>query len=243
MEHVHVSSVKNKTHHHLEKGVDLVQFSFTYFSYLYLRACLISQSCSTLCNPLKGNLPSSPVHGIFQARILRVGCHFLLQQIFLTQGLNLSLVCLLHCKRILYPLSHQGSPDTLLLIGFPSLEVLKMGDLAFAVNLIYDPVSAASALNGASAAEQTPWDSRAIFRVQEMRPVCLVTFRVSNSGFVLEMEERSGQLQRVFEWRVGSRTGRRVLLLRGPNQYKTLVSPVSTIRIRHTIRYKSTAGG
>ena len=185
MEHVHVSSVKNKTHHHLEKGVELVQFSFTYFSYLYLRACLISQSCSTLCNPLKGNLPSSPVHGIFQARILRVGCHFLLQQIFLTQGLNLSLVCLLHCKRILYPLSHQGSPDTLLLIGFPSLEVLKMGDLAFAVNLIYDPVSAASALNGASAAEQTPWDSRAIFRVQEMRPVCLVTFRVSNSGFVL----------------------------------------------------------
>ena len=151
----HVSSVKNKTYDQLEKGVDLVKFSLTYFSYLYLRACLVSQLCSTLCNPLKGNLPSSPIHGIFQARILRVGCHFLLQRIFLTQGWNPSLVCLLHCKRILYPLSHQGSPDTLFLIGFPTLEVLKMGDLACAVNLVYEPVSAASALKSSSGAADT----------------------------------------------------------------------------------------
>ena len=31
-----------------------------------------------------------------------VGCHFLLQAIFPTQGSNLSLLCLLHCRRILY---------------------------------------------------------------------------------------------------------------------------------------------
>ena len=36
-----------------------------------------------------------------------VGCHFLLQVIFLTQGLNPSL---LYCRWILYHLSHQGSP-------------------------------------------------------------------------------------------------------------------------------------
>ena len=36
-----------------------------------------------------------------------VGCHFLLQGIFLTQGSNLGL---LHCRRILYQLSHQGNP-------------------------------------------------------------------------------------------------------------------------------------
>ena len=36
-----------------------------------------------------------------------MGCHFLLQAIFLTQGSNLGL---LHCKQILYCLSHQGSP-------------------------------------------------------------------------------------------------------------------------------------
>ena len=35
------------------------------------------------------------------------GCHFLLQGIFPTQGMNLGL---LHCRQILYQLSHQGSP-------------------------------------------------------------------------------------------------------------------------------------
>ena len=38
-----------------------------------------------------------------------VGCHSLLQGIFLTQGSNL---CLLHCRWILYCLSHQRSPKT-----------------------------------------------------------------------------------------------------------------------------------
>ena len=40
------------------------------------------------CSP-----PGSSVHGILQARILE--CHFLFQGIFLTQGLNLCLLCLL----------------------------------------------------------------------------------------------------------------------------------------------------
>ena len=35
------------------------------------------------CSP-----PGSSVHEILQARILELGCHFLLQGIFLTQGLN-----------------------------------------------------------------------------------------------------------------------------------------------------------
>ena len=39
-----------------------------------------------------------------------MGCHFLLQGIFPTQGLNLHLLCLLNCRGILYPLSHWGSP-------------------------------------------------------------------------------------------------------------------------------------
>ena len=34
-----------------------------------------------------------------------VGCHSLLQGIFLTQGLN---PCVLHCRQILHRLSHQG---------------------------------------------------------------------------------------------------------------------------------------
>ena len=39
-----------------------------------------------------------------------VGCHALLQGIFITQGSNARL---LHCRQILYCLSHQGSPLTL----------------------------------------------------------------------------------------------------------------------------------
>jgi len=35
-----------------------------------------------------------------------VGCHFLLQRIFQTQGSNLGLP---HCRQALYHLSHQGS--------------------------------------------------------------------------------------------------------------------------------------
>ena len=38
------------------------------------------------------------------------GCHFLLQGIFLTQGSNLYLFCLPHCRWTLYPMSHRGSP-------------------------------------------------------------------------------------------------------------------------------------
>ena len=39
-----------------------------------------------------------------------VGCLFLLQRIFPTQGSNPSLLWLLNCREILYHLSHQGSP-------------------------------------------------------------------------------------------------------------------------------------
>ena len=43
----------------------------------------------------------------FQGKSTRVGCHFLLQGIFPTQGLNPGLS---HCRQMLYHLSHQGSP-------------------------------------------------------------------------------------------------------------------------------------
>ena len=33
-------------------------------------AAKLLQSCPTLCNPIDGCLPGSPVHGIFQARVL-----------------------------------------------------------------------------------------------------------------------------------------------------------------------------
>ena len=54
--------------------------------------------------PMDCSLPGSSVPGIFQASM---GCHFLLQGIFLTQGSNSGL---LHCRQTLYRVSHQGSP-------------------------------------------------------------------------------------------------------------------------------------
>ena len=38
-----------------------------------------------------------------------VACHFLFQGIVPTQGSNPCLLCLLHCRQILYPLSHLGA--------------------------------------------------------------------------------------------------------------------------------------
>ena len=47
--------------------------------------------------------------GVTPGKSTRVGCHFLLQGIFPTQGSNPGL---LHCRQALYHLSHQGSPET-----------------------------------------------------------------------------------------------------------------------------------
>ena len=52
--------------------------------------CSVMQLCPTLCDPVD---TGSSVHGVPQARILGVGCHFLLLGIFLIQELN---PCLLH---------------------------------------------------------------------------------------------------------------------------------------------------
>ena len=43
----------------------------------------------------------------FPGKNTEEGWHFLLQGIFPTHVLNLHLLCLLHCRRILYPLSYR----------------------------------------------------------------------------------------------------------------------------------------
>ena len=59
---------------------------------------LVAQPCLTLCNPM--DCKDSP------GKNTGVVCHFLLQGVFQTQGSNLGL---LHCRQILYCLSHQES--------------------------------------------------------------------------------------------------------------------------------------
>ena len=56
------------------------------------------------------SLPGSSIHGDSPGNSTGVGCHALLQGIFPTQGSNPGL---LHCRWILYHLSHQGSPRIL----------------------------------------------------------------------------------------------------------------------------------
>ena len=68
---------------------------------------LIAQSCPSLCDPMDRSPPGSSVHGDSPGKNTAVGCHFLLQGIFPSQESNPGL---LHCRRILYSLSHQGSP-------------------------------------------------------------------------------------------------------------------------------------
>ena len=61
---------------------------------------LVSQLCPTLCDPLDCSLCAWNSLG----KNTGVGCPSLLQGIVLTQGLNPGL---LHCRQILYHLSHQ----------------------------------------------------------------------------------------------------------------------------------------
>ena len=67
----------------------------------------VSKSCLILWDSMDCSQPGSSVHGDSPGKNTGVGCHFLFQGIFPTQGPNLDL---LHCRWILYCLSHQGSP-------------------------------------------------------------------------------------------------------------------------------------
>ena len=78
--------------------------------------CLVTQLCPTLCDSMDCSLPGSSVHGDSTGKNIGVSCHAFLQGIFPTQG---SKPGLLHCRQILYQLSHKGSPRILEWIASP----------------------------------------------------------------------------------------------------------------------------
>ena len=82
----------------------------------------VAQLCLTLCDPMEPTRLLHPQN--FPSKSTGVGCHFLLQGIFLTQGSNPGLP---HCRQTLYRLSHQGSPVWLL------------DPIKYEVNGLYDP--------------------------------------------------------------------------------------------------------
>ena len=72
--------------------------------------CVCHFSHVQLCDPMNCSPPGSSVHRDSPLKYTGVGCHAFLQGIFPTQGSNPGL---LHCRQILYHLSHQGSPRIL----------------------------------------------------------------------------------------------------------------------------------
>ena len=80
----------------------------------------VTQTCLTVCDPM-----DCPWNSLGQNT--GVGSLSLLQRIFPTQGLNPGL---LHCRQILYQLSHNGSPILAKLHGdfyqlFPNLSLYR----------------------------------------------------------------------------------------------------------------------
>ena len=84
----------------------------------------VTQLCPTLCDPMDCSLPGSSVHGIFQARILEWAPIPFSRESFPTHGWNPGL---LECPRILYSLSHQGSPSGLVHLRSPPYTFSSIG--------------------------------------------------------------------------------------------------------------------
>ena len=72
----------------------------------------VAQSCPTLCDPMDCSPPGSSVHGTLQARILEWVAIPFSRGIFPTQGSSQSLP---HHRQILYLLSLQGTPTSVIL--------------------------------------------------------------------------------------------------------------------------------
>ena len=93
--------------------------------------CRVVPEClvvSTLCDPLDYSPPGSSVHGVFPGKNTGPGCHFLLQRIFPTQGSNPCLLCLLHCRQIIY---HWATREALRDTQVPSYPLQAKTSLSF----------------------------------------------------------------------------------------------------------------
>ena len=64
-------------------------------------SAMCAQLCLTLYDPID-LAHQNPLPWDFPGKNTGVGCHFLLQGTFPTQGSNLHLLHLLHCRQILY---------------------------------------------------------------------------------------------------------------------------------------------
>ena len=106
-------SIKKQRHHFADKGLNSQSYSFS-SSHVWMWE--LDYKKGWKCYSFS-HVQFFVTHGLKPARLLcpcnspgkntGVDCYFLLQGIFLTQG---SIPGLLHCRKILYCLSHQGRP-------------------------------------------------------------------------------------------------------------------------------------
>ena len=81
----------------------------------------VAQSCPTLCDPMDCKPTRLLCPWDFPGKGAGVGCYFLLQGIFPTQELNLGFM---HCRQVLYPLSHQGKYKCKIIVIIIIIEML-----------------------------------------------------------------------------------------------------------------------
>ena len=94
---------------------------------------LVTHSCPTLSDPMDYSPPGCSVYGILQVRILEwVAIPF--SEIFPTQRLNPGL---LHCRWILYCLTHLGSPKSGKYILIKNTQFLPKKYCGYVISQIY----------------------------------------------------------------------------------------------------------
>ena len=95
----------------------------------HIIVCKCPQLCLTLCNPVDCR-PLGSVE--FPGKNTEVGCHFLSQRIFLTQGLNLRLLCLLHWQAHSLSSGPPGNP----IYYFSVSAKVSFGSLSISLSLL-----------------------------------------------------------------------------------------------------------
>ena len=90
--------------------------------------CSVSQSCLTLWDPWTA-AHKAPMSMEFSSKNTRVGCHFLLQGIILTQRSNLCLLCLLHWQVDSLPLHHLRVHSFISLLLIKSTYLIKFNSI------------------------------------------------------------------------------------------------------------------
>ena len=73
-------------------GIPYIYISWVYHIYICAVLCLVAQWCPVLCDLMNSSLPRLLCPGDFPGKNAGVGCHFLFQWIFLTQGWNMHLL-------------------------------------------------------------------------------------------------------------------------------------------------------